>query len=166
MALTKECIKKWQENFTKKLERTTSRKALDRLILSVDRVDFDNVEGAAWTKVKFINGRGHVAYKDGQTEFEVTPFQKKLLLDKNVIEKYRDTWIPKSKLEEENGEWKDSESTVYVGGEAIVFKESIGNVEVAVRVQAFDSALYTPECSDDQLIYETHLSTGKIKKKK
>ena len=167
MALSKECVEQWREKFTKKLKRTTSRNALDRLLLSVDRVDFDNLEGAGWTKVKFENGRGLVVFKNGQTEFEVTPLQKNLLSDKNVIEEFKDKWIPKSKLEEETGEWEDydSESIIYEGGEAIVFKESIENVKVAVRVQAFDSALYTPECSDDQLFYDVHLPSGKMRKK-
>ena len=167
MALSKECVEQWREKFTKKLKRTTSRNALDRLLLSVDRVDFDNLEGAGWTKVKFENGRGLVAFKNGQTEFEVTPLQKNLLSDKNVIEEFKDKWIPKSKLEEETEKWKDynSKSMIYEGGEAIVFKEYIENVKVAVRVQAFDSALYTPECSDDQLFYDVHLPSGKMREK-
>ena len=176
MALSKECVEQWREKFTKKLKRTTSRNALDRLLLSVDRVDFDNLEGAGWTKVKFENGRGLVDFKNGQTEFEVTPLQKNLLSDKNVIEEFKDKWIPKSKLEEETERWipkskqeeeteKWEQSIIYEGGEAIVFKESIENVKVAVRVQAFDSALYTPECSDDQLFYDVHLPSGKMREK-
>jgi len=167
MALSKECVEQWREKFTKKLKRTTSRNALDRLLLSVDRVDFDNLEGAGWTKVKFENGRGLVVFKNGQTIFEVTPLQKILLSDKKVIEEFKDKWIPKSKQEEETGKWEDynSQSIIYEGGEAIVFKESIENVKIAVRVQAFDSALYTPECSDDQLFYDVHLPSGKTRKK-
>ena len=172
MALTKQQVEKWRESFTKKLKRTTSRNDMDRLLLSVDRTFFDDDKGAGWTKVKFENGRGRVKYKNGETGFKITPFQEKLLSKENVqkeIEGLKDDfWIPKSKLDEETGVWiteDDSKSTVHVGGEAVVYKEIIGKKEYAVRVHAFDTAIFTLKCSDNDLVYDIHLSTGKMKKK-
>ena len=50
-------------------------------------------------------------------------------------------------MKEETGEWILGQSLqqkmISAGGEAIVLKENFGELEVAVRVQAFDSALFT-----------------------
>jgi hypothetical protein len=170
MALTKKQVEKWQESFTKKLERETSRNDMDRLLLSVDRAYFDDDKGAGWTKVKFENGRGRVKYKNGETGFKITPFQEKLLSKENVKKELKDdNWIPKSKLDEETGVWitkgNDSKSIFHAGGEAVVYKEIIGAKEYVVRVHAFDTAIFTPKCSNDDLVYDIHLPTGKMKKK-
>ena len=167
MAPTKQDVEQWLESFTKKLERQTSRNDKDRLLLSVDRAYFKNDEGAGWTRVKFEKETGHVEFNTGQTEFGITPFQKKLISE---IKGFKDNeWIQKSELKEETGTWKHtddkSKSTIHIGGEAILTRETIGNGDFAVRVQAFDTAIFTSQCGNDDLVYEIRFPTGKMRNK-
>lgn len=164
---TEEHVKQWLERFTEKLKRETSRNHMDRLLLSVDRAYFENDEGAGWTRVKFQIEKGHVEFKNGQTEFIITPFQKKLLSEMRGF-KYN-TWIQKSKLKEETGTWKhtdvNSKSTIHIGGEAILTRETIGNEDFAVRVQAFDTAIFTSKYGNGDFVYEIRFPTGKMMNK-
>jgi hypothetical protein len=167
MAPTKQDVEQWLESFTEKLERETSRNHMDRLLLSVDRAYFKNDEGAGWTRVKFEKETGHVEFNTGQTEFGITPFQKKLLSE---MKGFKDNdWIQKSKLKEETGTWKhtdvNSKSTIHIGGEAIITRETIGNVDYAVRVQAFDTAIFTSKYGNGDLVYEKRFPTGKMRNK-
>ena len=62
---------------------------------------------------------------------------------------------------------------ISAGGEAIILNETFGNLDVAVRVQCFDPALFTEEFpaasntervikNSDELHFEIHLSEGNL----
>jgi hypothetical protein len=48
-----------------------------------------------------------------------------------------------------------------LGGEALVFSEKFGDRELAVRLQIFDSFLFTKKFSANQIKWKTHLISGK-----
>ena len=82
--LTRESVKNWLQTFQKKLKRTTSRDDLDRLILSVERMEFDDNRCALWEQVIFQNGKGKVFCQDvfgdvRSEECTITSFQKTIV---------------------------------------------------------------------------------------
>ena len=163
--LSRECINKWLDNFKKKLRRTTTRDDLDRLILSLDRFEFSEKVCGGWKDVNFklsglftiilLNDKGE---KCGNFNHCSTSFQK-TILEKNPQLKRK---IDRSELREEGGKWILEqfleEKIISVGGEAIVLKEKFGELEVAVRVQVFDSALFTD--NNEEFEFDIHLSKG------
>ena len=58
--LSRENLEKWGENFVKNVKRTTTRTELDRLILAVERREFENRWLAKWTEVVFDDAKGKV----------------------------------------------------------------------------------------------------------
>jgi hypothetical protein len=68
--------------------------------------------------------------------------------------------IKRSELKEENGDWNLDSSLKEIsrGGEALVLEETISGLKVAVRVQCFDSALFTGDMKD--YYFNSHLSKG------
>ena len=156
--LTREAVKEWLEGFKKKLKRTTSRDDLDRLILSVERHEFEKYWNANWEEIVFENGEGKFCVNGEEEKWAITAFQK-TILEKNPSFKSRK--IARSELKEETGEWilDQSFKSISEGGEAIVLEEKFGELEVAVRVQAFDSGIFTKK--DEGLKFEIHLSRGK-----
>ena len=158
---TREAVEKWLEDFKKKLKRKTCRDDLDRLILSVERSDFEKKYIADWEEVIFENGRGKVSGGQWKKEEEwaITSFQK-MIIGKNP---HLERKIQRSELKEEKGEWILEKSLernlISAGREAIVLKDKFGQLEVAVRVQAFDSALFVNENSEG-LEFKIHLSKG------
>ena len=157
--LTKENLDKWLEEFLKKTKRTTSRTQLDRLILAVERRQFDNNLMGRWTEVIFKDGKGRAVLEGGKSEeWTISRFERKILeASPDLLRK-----IDRSELEEETGEWKldGSLKTISVGGEAIVLDEKIGGLEVAVRVQCFDPELFTGRM--DKYRFEWNLSKGQF----
>ena len=140
------------------MERTTTRTDSDRLILAVDRRKFEKDLMGGWTEVTFEDGKGEVTREDGYSEeFEISEFERKIL-DKNQNPKI--TKLEKSALTQENGEWTldCSLKEISQGGEAVVLKETIEKLEVAVRVACFDSALFVGNMDDCS--FEWHLSKG------
>ena len=61
--LTRENLQKWRKEFVKKIGRTTTRTDLDRLILAVERREFENEHLAGWTNVTFENEKGKVIWE-------------------------------------------------------------------------------------------------------
>ena len=161
--LTEEVLEKWREEFVKKVKRKTSRTDVDRLILAVERREFEiDIPSAAcrWTEVVFENGKGKVSRKNRfLAEWKISDFETGIL-EKNPELKNRN--IKKSDLREENAEWDLGSSLKEIsrGGEAIVLDEKIGGLEVAARVQCFDSALFTGDIEDYK--FKWHLSSGEF----
>jgi hypothetical protein len=156
--LTRENLEEWRKEFVKKLKRTTTRRDLDRLILAVDRREFENEYMAEWTEVIFENRKGKVKYEGGDyEEFEIFELERKIL-DQN--QNLRNQELKKSALKEENGEWNldCSLKEIASGGEAVVLEETIAGLNVAVRVACFDSALFTEDMNDCS--FQWHLSKG------
>ena len=106
--------------------------------------------------------RPQVSTEYGRTEkFEISEFERKILeRDQNLKARK----IRKSKLKEEKGEWQFDTTIKEIssGGEAVVLEEIIAGKKVAVRVQCFDSALFTGDMEEYE--YEWHLSNGEFKK--
>jgi hypothetical protein len=158
--LTRKNLEKWRNEFVKKLARTTTRTDLDRLILAVERREFENLLMAEWTEVIFEDRKGKVMARYGSEEFEISKFELKILeQDKNL----KSGKILRSDLKEENCRWQFDKSLkkISYGGEAVVFEEIIAGIKVAVRVQCFDSELFTGGMEDYE--YEWHLSNGDFK---
>ena len=154
--LTRENVEKWGENFVKKAKRTTTRTELDRLILAVERRQFKDDDVARWTEVVFDAGKGEVQVSWGSEDWNISTFEKKIL-DANPGLLRR---IERTELKEENGEWQlGSMKIISSGGEAVVLEETIGGLEVAVRVQCFDPFLFTKKAIG-QYQFEWHLSGG------
>ena len=109
--LTKDAVEKWLEDFKKKLKRKTCRDDLDRLILSVERSDFEKKYIADWEEVIFENGKGKVSGGQWKKEEEwaITSFQK-MIIGKNP---HLERKIQRSELKEEiEGEYvKDGDIT-------------------------------------------------------
>jgi hypothetical protein len=158
--LTREKMEEWREEFVKKVKRSTTRTDLDRLILAVDRREFENENWAGWTEVIFQTGKGKVTDEYGRSgEFEISEFERKIL-DQNQNLKNRE--IKKSALKEDEGEWNldCSLKKIASGGEAVVLEETIAGLKVAVRIQCFDSAVFTGDM--ENFSFEWHLSKGDL----
>ena len=156
--LSRENLKKWGENFVKKVKRTTTRTELDRLILAVERRQFKNDLSGEWTEVVFDAGKGEVkAGRWCSEDWKISTFEKKILdAHSGLLRK-----IERTELKEENGEWQlGSMKIISSGGEAGVLEETIGGMEVAVRVQCFDPFLFTKGI--DKYEFEWHLSGGEF----
>ena len=86
--------------------------------------------------------------------------QKKILEE---IPEYKWWWIDHSTLDAEKGKWifesTIAQEIISDGGEAIVIKQKFDELEVAVRVQAFDPFLFTKE-KDDNYKFEYYFSCG------
>ena len=156
--LSRENLEKWGENFVKKVERTTTRTELDRLILAVERREFKQSYMAKWTKVVFDDAKGEVRKDD----WDISSFEKQIL---DANKDFRRN-INRAELNEENGEWKTASmksnglKIISAGGEAVVLEETIKGMEVAVRVQCFDPFLFTRGIEEYE--FEWHLSGGEF----
>ena len=69
-------------------------------------------------------------------------------------------WIKKLELKAEEGEWEDVDGFISAGGEAIVVKQDLEGLEVAVRVQVFDPKLFTEEKAFENFEFVIHLAKG------
>ena len=157
--LTKESVDNWLKVFYKQLQRTSSRNHLDRLILSIERTDFNNTDSAGWSEFIFENNVGKV---HPESKWQATLLQKKILESNYDC---RANFIPRSELKEETGSWQLNDSLkkklISKGGEAIVIMEEIEGLEVVARVQVFDPLVFT---KNEEIIYNIQLSKGKKNK--
>ena len=162
--LKKEILSKWVVDFTKKIKRTTTRTAKDRLILAVERRHFESDAMARWNKVIFDKDKAKIVVdKNNHEEFEISRFERKLLDSNKDLYK---TPIMRSELRQETGQWwiaVDNSITIKSGGEALIFEENIKGLKVAVRIQCFDSFVFAE--NHDEYSYEWFLSKGKLIKK-
>ena len=142
---------------------------MDRLILAVERREFKNRKMAEWTKVIFEEREGKVTKKTkwkngGKTveseEFKVSEFERKILERYQSLKARK---IKKTDLKEEKGKWQldTTIKEISSGGEAVVLEELIAGLKLAVRVQCFDSALFTGDMENYE--YEWNLSNGDFK---
>ena len=117
--LTRDNLEKWRKEFVKKIGRTTTRTDLDRLILAVERRQFERDVMASWTGVFFENEKGKVIteipsrFDNGvikefkiykSEEFEISQFER-AILEQNQNQKGRK--IEKSELTEEKEQSTD-----------------------------------------------------------
>ncbi|CAG5109437.1 Oidioi.mRNA.OKI2018_I69.chr2.g3973.t2.cds [Oikopleura dioica] len=149
------------------IKRTTSRNDQDRLILSVERMDFSEDSLAGWTQVMFITRKKLILLKNEENEFtdsvteRMTSFQLKILAKNSSLDQ---KWIRRSDLSTETGKWEylgPADRLISCGGEAIVLKtESVqysSKKSMAVRVQAFDPNLFVDDFSLDSFLVEINV---------
>ena len=159
--LTRDNLKQWQTEFVKKIGRTTTRTDSDRLILAVERREFNRHDMAQWTEVIFEDGIGKVTGKYASEEFIISEFERKVL-EKSQNQNLNGLIMKKSELKEEDVEWQleNSLKKISSGGEAVILEEIISGLKVAVRVQCFDSLIFTGDLKEYEFVW--HLSSGEI----
>ena len=162
-------IEKWLKGFLAKLKRTSTRTEKCRLILAVERMQFENNDYAAlWQYVRFgeenveiLDPRKNVVKKNLQ-KLKITEFQKQLLKSNAAL---KNQLIGNSEIKEEKGEWNIpaelKTKIISEGGEALVFSENFGICETAVRVQIFDPFLFTDNFGLDLLTWKINFEKGK-----
>jgi hypothetical protein len=158
-------LDKWLKCFLPKLKRESTRTARCRLLASVERQEFeDRYNAINWRFCKFDGNKGIIFYENKYQleEFEATSFQKKILRENSEL---LNVLISRSEINEENGKWQLSNSMknkmISEGGEAILFSETFGEKEFAVRVQVFDPLLFTQKFRTNEIKWTTHLISGK-----
>ena len=163
-------IEEWLEGFLAKLKRTSTRTEKCRLILAVERMQFEDDNYASWWKhvrfgeenVEILNTRKLAAKKNLQ-KIKITEFQKQILKSNAAL---KNQLIGHSEIKEEKGEWKIpaelKTKIISEGGEALVFSEKFGICETAVRIQIFDPFLFTDDFGLDLLTWKINFEKGKI----
>ena len=159
-------INEWMKLFLTKLERESTRTEKCRLVASVERNEFrDKLRAKYWRFCKFVGKKGIIFDEDLERleEFEATSFQKKILRRNPNLS---NVFIGRSEIKEESGKWKLENELkgriISEGGEAIVFSEKFGKVEMAVRIQIFDPFLFTKKLGANLVKWKTHLISGKL----
>ena len=98
-------------------------------------------------------------WKDKKEDFEMTAIQKEILAAEPAL---RNNLISRWEIKEESGEWELPDEIkgklISEGGEALVISELFGNLEAAVRVQAFDPFLFTDGFGADSFSWRINLS--------
>jgi hypothetical protein len=155
----------WLTGFLAKLKRTSTRTEKCRLISSVERMTFENDNYAAWWKnVRFGEDEVEIFGRFGCLQkIKLTKFQKMIL---NSNSNLKNVMISRSEIKEENGKWEIEaelkKKLLSKGGEALVFSEEFGNLETAVRLQIFDSSLFTKDFGLDSITWKIHFEKGLI----
>ena len=163
-------IKKWLKGFLAKLKRTSTRTEKCRLILAVERMQFErDIFAAWWTHVRFgeenaeILDTGKNVIKKNLQKIKINEFQKQLLKSNAAL---KNQLIGHFEIMEEKGEWKIpaelKTKVISEGGEALVFSEKFGIFETAVRIQIFDPFLFTDDFGLDLLTWKINFEKGKI----
>ena len=158
-------IEKWLKGFLAKLKRTSTRTEKCRLILAVERMQFED-DGYAgwWTHVRFGEKNVEIFWKNESLQkIKFTEFQKQLLKSNAVL---KNQLIGHSEIKEEKGEWNIpaelKTKVISQGGEALLFSEKFGIYETAVRIQIFDPFLFTNDFGLDLLTWKINFEKGKI----
>jgi len=159
-------IEKWLKGFSAKLKRTSTRTQKCRLILAVERMQFDDDDYAAWWKyVQFGEENVEIfdMFKKSLQKIKINEFQKQLLKSNAAL---KNQLIGHSEIKEEKGEWKipaELETKIISeGGEALVFSEKFGIFETVVRIQIFDPFHFTNDFGLDLLTWKINFEKGKI----
>ncbi|CBY34125.1 unnamed protein product [Oikopleura dioica] len=151
-------IEKWLEGFLAKLKRTSTRTEKCRLILAVERMQFEeDWYAAAWNYVQFGEENGEIfdKWNESLQNLNITEFQKQILKSNSSL---KNQLVGHSEIKEEKGEWNIpaelKTKIISEGGEALVFSEKFGIYEIAVRIQIFDPFLFTENFGLDLLTWK------------
>ena len=163
-AVLRDKIDDWLKCFLPKLERESTRSEKCRLIASVERHEFGNDWNVGcWRFCKFDGKNGTIFDKNKREleKFKLTSFQKRILRKNPNL---KNVFLGRFEINEENGEWNLNDELerkiISEGGEALIFSQKFGDLEVAVRIQVFDSFLFTKKFGIDELKWKTHLISG------
>jgi hypothetical protein len=177
---SKEVMESWLTGFLKKLKRSSTRTQKCRLLLSVERMEFENHKFAAdWQYVRFGKYEAEILDKEKKRLGEkkrITEYQRIILesyessLDSRALnrggvfnhESLINAELCRSKIKAETGEWaiQDDLKKISEGGEALVFSQKFGDDETAVRVHIFDPFLLTAKFDSDMVVWKAHFETG------
>ena len=140
----------------KLIERTPERTEKCRLILSVERMSFNNKANAAiWDSFTFENGHCNIYIENTKIEkLLISDYQSSILEENAQLLNLR---IKRKDLQRENSKWSPESqdfldrhaashgfsTKTYYGGEAMVFYSKIEERKLAIRVQCFDPWLFT-----------------------
>jgi hypothetical protein len=156
----------WLTGFLAKLKRNSTRTQKCRLILSVERMNFeDNWNAVLWQYVRFGEEEAEIFEKDKTSleKIKVTKFQKMILKSDSSL---KNELLCRSKIKPETGKWDIpadlKNMKISFGGEALVFSENFGDLETALRVQIFDPFLFTNDFGFDSLTWKIHFQKGWI----
>ena len=161
----KEKIEIWLKAFLPKLTRNSTRTQKCRLISSIERMNFKDDSrywnAAIWQFVRFGENEAEILrkYKRGFEKLKLTEFQKMILKSNREL---KNEMMSRSEINEENGKWhfSDDFEIISEGGEALVLKEKFGDFETAVRLQIFDSFLFTENFGFDSISFKIHFQKG------
>ena len=153
----------WLESFLTQMERTSSRTALCRLILSVERMEFSDHKFAAdWQFVRFGKNESEILDKNKLPlqKMKITEFQRMILVSNSS---FNNEDLCRSSVKAETGKWylqgKPSKK-IAEGGEAVVFSERFADFQTAVRVHIFDPFLFTSDFGSESLTWKAHFDKG------
>ncbi|CBY32153.1 unnamed protein product [Oikopleura dioica] len=152
-------IEKWLEGFLAKLKRTSTRTEKCRLILAVERMQFEDYTFAGWWQHVRFGEKNMEIFLNNEIlqKIKITEFQKQILTSNGSL---KNQLIGHSEIKEEKGEWKIpaelKTKIISQGGEALVFSEKFGIYETAVRIQIFDPILFTDEFGLDLLTWKIY----------
>lgn len=159
-------IKSWLKGFLSKLKRTSTRTEKCRLILSVERMKFDDDHIAATWKDIVFNNRKVVLYdRKGKSleTLDMTYFQREIIKKNPDLLNQK---LSRYDIKEEYGKWELPQEVksklISSGGEAIILAEKFGDLEVAVRVHVFDPFLFTDADTLQQA--KIHFAKGMTRK--
>ena len=169
--LTEERVISWLNAIKGKLKRNTTRTLECRILEAIERMDFRrNKFAQEWTAVKFTKEKnvlsGYIYDKnDNELERFLPSFYLKFLLSDLIsMKKYENQGLKlyRRNLRAEKGNWAKSKtfkkSVIAEGGEAIVFSSRIKTFgKTVVRVQSFDSALFTKHFTKKDYRYKINL---------
>jgi hypothetical protein len=160
----KDEIGTWLTCFLAKLIRTSTRTQKCRLILSVERMEFeDHRQFIYWDYVRFRYHEVEIfdKHKKSRQKVKMTEFQRKILRENPELE---NEMLSRSDIRKETGEWTiPSElDIISLGGEALVFSENFGDSETAVRLQIFDPLLFTENFGLRSITWKTHFRKGLV----
>jgi len=144
----------WLKNFCPKLKRTTTRTERCRLLLSVERMEFnDDHIASTWKNVVFNNGRVAL-YDDNEKLLETLDMyclQKEIIRDNPNLQGTR---LSRYDIKEEYGKWRLADELqsklISAGGEAIILQEKFDVMEMAVRIHVFDPFLFTDQALEPE----------------
>ena len=155
-------VGKWMTGFSKKLNRTSTRKDKCRLLSSIERTQFENdINAVFWRFVKF--DENHATIYNGKKEFleetRLNGFQKMLLKSNTSL---KNEFLGRSEIQVETGEWNIEPNIEILseGGEALVLSIIFGADEAAVRIQVFDPMLFTEKLRLDSCTWKIHFENG------
>ena len=168
---SEDAMGKWLKEFLVQLERTSSRSAQCRLILSVERMEFlDHEFATQWQYVRFGTDKSKIQYlqildKDRAPlqKMNITEFQRMIWKNDEFLNKKDSFVLSRSSIKPETGEWasgKFKSKKISEGGEALVFSEKFEDFTTAVRVHIFDSYLFTQKFGLESQTWKAHFDKG------
>jgi len=179
--LSESKVREWLYSLRGRLKRVTTRSFECRLIEAVERMDFErNKFAQEWTTVEFKKKKNRKSFilsgflydKNENLLERFLPSSYILFLLGKVFDMKKcddeELILIRRNLQAEKGYWAKGntleKSVIAEGGEAIVFKSRIRTFgKIVVRVQSFDSALFTKNFKKKEYVYKINLFSNYVR---